>query len=77
MGDTRVIMAGKDRKFVPAQARIIGAHAIEVWSTVVPDPVAVRYAWADNPVANLQTKEGLPVTPVRTDDWPGITADSH
>jgi hypothetical protein len=36
----------------------------------VAAPVAVRYAWADNPVANLRNKEGLPVDPFRTDDWP-------
>lgn len=71
------VIAGRDRKFVPAQGRIIATDAIEVWSAEVPDPVAVRYAWADNPVANLQTKEELRVTPFRTDDWPGITTDHH
>jgi sialate O-acetylesterase len=35
--------------------------------------VAVRYAWADNPVCNLYNSAGLPVTPFRTDDWPGVT----
>ena len=37
------------------------------------EPVAVRYAWADNPVCNLYSAEGLPLTPFRTDDWPGVT----
>ena len=41
---------------------------------VINEPVAVRYAWADNPVCNLQNKAGLPATPFRTDNWPGITA---
>ena len=46
---------------------------IEVWSDQVPEPVAVRYAWADNPVCNVYSAEGLPATPFRTDDWPGVT----
>ena len=46
---------------------------VEVWSDEVSDPVAVRYAWADNPVCNLYSAEGLPATPFRTDDWPGVT----
>ena len=39
----------------------------------VPDPVAVRYAWAANPAANLTNAAGLPASPFRTDNWPGIT----
>ena len=35
----------------------------------VPLPVAVRYAWADNPTCDLKTVSGLPVGPFRTDDW--------
>jgi sialate O-acetylesterase len=42
-----------------------------VWSSSVSQPVAVRYAWADNPGgANLYNREGLPASPLRTDDWP-------
>jgi sialate O-acetylesterase len=66
-------IAGGDHKFVWAKARVVGPAAIEVWSDQVADPVAVRYAWADNPVCNLYSDEGLPVTPFRTDDWPGVT----
>ncbi|NOX53070.1 MAG: hypothetical protein GXP27_01250 [Planctomycetes bacterium] len=51
-------------------------NQVEVWSDTVSDPVAVRYAWADNPVCNLYSRERLPVTPFRTDDWPGITAEN-
>ena len=40
----------------------------------VAEPVAVRYAWADNPVCNLYATGGLPLTPFRTDDFPGVTA---
>jgi sialate O-acetylesterase len=71
-------IAGSDRKFVPAQARVTGPNergrkTVEVWSDEVSEPVAVRYAWADNPVCNLYSAEGLPATPFRTDDWPGVT----
>jgi sialate O-acetylesterase len=66
-------IAGSDRKFVRAQAKVTGPSTIEVWSDKVPEPVAVRYAWANNPVCNLYSAAGLPATPFRTDDWPGVT----
>lgn len=69
-------IAGEDRKFYPASAKIVARDTIEVSSPDVKSPVAVRYAWADNPVCNVQNREGLPVTPFRTDDWPGVTAES-
>jgi sialate O-acetylesterase len=69
-------IAASDRKFVPAQARITGPDTIEVWSDAVSDPASVRYAWADNPVCNVFSNAGLPLTPFRTDDWPGVTADA-
>ena len=62
-------IAGADRKFVWANARIENNEVV-VWSADVPKPVAVRYAWADNPVgANLYNKEDLPASPFRTDEW--------
>ena len=67
-------IAGSDHKFVNAKAKIVSPATVEVWSDSVSDPVAVRYAWADNPVCNLYSAEGLPLTPFRTDDWPGVTA---
>jgi sialate O-acetylesterase len=67
-------VAGADRKFVVAKAAILPDGRIEVWSDSVPEPVAVRYAWADNPVCNMYTAAGLPLTPFRTDDFPGVTA---
>ena len=66
-------IAGEDRRFVWADARIDGDTVI-VSSSKVPRPVAVRYGWADNPIANLYNKAGLPTSPFRTDDWPGVTA---
>jgi sialate O-acetylesterase len=68
-------LAGADRKFVWADAKIAEGNVIVVSSDKVSEPIAVRYAWANNPVCNLYNKEGLPATPFRTDDWPGLTAD--
>jgi sialate O-acetylesterase len=66
-------IAGADRKFIWADARIDG-ETIVVSSHNVPSPVAVRYAWADNPSVNLYNGANLPASPFRTDDWPGLTA---
>jgi sialate O-acetylesterase len=65
-------IAGADQKFHWANARIKGNKVI-VWSDVVKEPVAVRYAWAINPDCNLYNGAGLPATPFRTDNWKGIT----
>jgi len=67
-------VAGADKKFVWAKARITGPDRVEVWADSVPEPVAVRYAWADNPINNVYSREGLPLSPFRSDDWPGVTA---
>jgi sialate O-acetylesterase len=65
-------IAGHDHKFYWADAVIQGDEVV-VSSSQVTHPVAVRYAWGDSPVCNLFNKEGLPASPFRTDDWPGIT----
>ncbi len=68
-------IAGQDKKFVWADANIDGDRVI-VSSSEVTEPVAVRYAWADNPEgANLYNAEGLPASPFRTDDWAMATRD--
>jgi sialate O-acetylesterase len=69
---TGFAIAGEDRAFVWAEARIDG-DTVVVSSPNVVKPVAVRYAWADNPACNLANKAGLPAVPFRTDDWPGVT----
>lgn len=69
-------IAGEDRKFVWADAKILPDNRIEVRSAAVPNPQAVRYAWADNPRCNVFNKDRLPLTPFRTDDWPGVTANN-
>lgn len=68
-------IAGSDRAWVWCEARIVAPDQVQVRSDAVPDPIAVRYAWSDNPVANLYNMAGLPVTPFRTDDWTGVTAE--
>ena len=65
-------IAGEDRKFVNAKAKIEG-NTVVVWSETVIHPAAVRYGWANYPVVNLRNKEGLWASPFRTDTWPGIT----
>jgi sialate O-acetylesterase len=67
-------IAGEDKKFVNATAKIEG-DTVVVSSDKVPNPVAVRYGWANYPIGNLWNKEGLPASPFRTDDFPAITKD--
>jgi sialate O-acetylesterase len=66
-------ICGADRKFVPAIAEIDGKNVV-VYSPLTPEPLAVRYGWADYPVVNLFNRDGLPASPFRTDDFPMITA---
>lgn len=65
-------LAGKDRKFVWAKATIED-DTIVLWNDEIVSPVAVRYAWADNPDCNLTNAYHLPAVPFRTDDWQGLT----
>tara|TARA_Y100001935_G_scaffold1014_1_gene865 strand:+ start:63999 stop:65864 length:1866 start_codon:yes stop_codon:yes gene_type:complete len=61
-------IAGKDGVFYWAKATIDG-NQIVLRSDNVPEPVYIRYAWADNPDVSLYNKEGLPAVPFRTDDF--------
>jgi sialate O-acetylesterase len=75
------VIAGADQQFVPALARLEGNNVV-VWSDQVSSPVAVRFAWRDNPEdANLYNLAAdgvrLPAVPFRTDDWTGKTADNR
>ena len=63
-----LVVAGPDMVFHPAQATVRG-NQVEVWSAQVPMPVAVRYAWANNPPNNLRGRDNLPVAPFRTDSY--------
>ena len=64
-------IAGEDRKFVPARARVDGTTLI-VSSERVANPVAVRYAWRNSPDARLFNSAGLPAAPFRSDNWPAL-----
>ncbi|MDO9374302.1 MAG: sialate O-acetylesterase [Ferruginibacter sp.] len=61
-------LAGKDKKFVWANAEIIN-ETVRVSAPGITDPEAVRYAWGDNPPVNFYNKADLPAAPFRTDDW--------
>lgn len=64
-----VVVAGEDHRFFPAEARIEGDELV-AWSAQVPHPVAVRYAWSNDPkAANLVNGAGWPAVPFRSDDW--------
>ena len=69
---TGFAIAGEDKKFVWAKA-VIRGEEIVVWNTKIKNPVAVRYAWASNPICNLYNGDGLPASPFRTDEWKGKT----
>ena len=67
-------MAHADRKWHWAEARIVKKNGAGVWSANVPRPLAVRYAFDNNPAhPNLTNETGLPAFPFRTDHWPRPT----
>lgn len=67
-------IAGSDKQWHWAEAKIIGKDKVAVWADVVSEPVAVRYAFNNNPEnPNLTNDSGLPAAPFRTDDWHGPT----
>lgn len=66
-------IAGADKKWVWADAEIDGKTVV-VSSAKVPNPVAVRYSWAESPCGgNLVNQAGLPSPVFRTDNWPLVT----
>ena len=69
---TEFTIAGANRQFIPAQARIEG-NTVVVSAVGVKQPVSVRFAWKNFMRPNLYNKAELPASPFRTDDWPGET----
>ena len=67
-------IAGADRQWRPATAKIDG-DTVVISSPDVASPVAVRYAWLDNPDCNLCSEADLPASPLRTDDWPIVAVE--
>jgi sialate O-acetylesterase len=67
-------IAGANKKWYWAEAEIVSRNQVKVWSPSVPKPVAVRYAFNNNPKnPNLTNNGGLPASPFRSDNWPGPT----
>jgi sialate O-acetylesterase len=66
-------VCGEDKAWHWAKGKILGKDRVELTCDAVEKPIAVRYAWANNPVCNLFSNDGLPVTPFRTDDFEMIT----
>lgn len=66
---TNFEIAGEDRVFYKAEAKIIKARQIEVWSHSVKKPVAVRYAWTNYVKGTLYNTDMLPASSFRTDNW--------
>jgi len=73
----RFAACGADGKWAWASAKIDGPADVLVWSPQVPQPVAVRYAWGENPTCNLANGAGLPAAPFRTDNFPGTSRRAH
>ena len=65
---TGFALAGANRAWVPAQARLVGSSVV-LSSSEVAAPIAARYAWENFPTCNLFNAAGLPASPFRTDDW--------
>jgi sialate O-acetylesterase len=69
-------LAGEDKIFYPATAEIVG-DAVVVTSQKVKKPVAVRYAFTNFAVTNLQNREGFPAVPFRTDHWEEVRIENN
>ena len=62
-------IAGSDVRFVWAKAVVVSENKVRVWSEAIEKPIAVRYAWSNNPAeSNLKNKEGLPASPFTTNE---------
>ena len=73
---THFTIAGEDGAFVPATA-VIEGETVVVSSPEVASPVAVRFGWESTAEPNLFNEAGLPASPFRTDDWPGVTREAR
>jgi sialate O-acetylesterase len=62
-------VAGEDRIFYPAEATIKNNQLI-AWNKLVKKPVALRYGFSNTAMGNIFGKNGLPLAPFRTDNWP-------
>jgi len=62
-------ISAADGRFVPAEAEIVDAATVAVWSSAVPEPFAVRYGWRNQFTPSLYSRSGLPAVPFRTDTF--------
>ncbi|QZT38014.1 sialate O-acetylesterase [Halosquirtibacter xylanolyticus] len=62
-------IAGINKKFYPAKAKIVGRNKIEVSSKNVTQPIAVRYGWRNFFIGNIYDSHDLPLSSFRTDKW--------
>jgi len=64
-------IAGTNENFMPALVQVNSDwHGLTLWNDSIPKPVAIRYAWSDNPICSLFDQEtALPFPPFRTDKW--------
>lgn len=63
------VISGETEEWVPAQAKIEGNRII-LWNKALKKPAQARYGFGNTVIGNVFSKEGLPLTPFRTDDWP-------
>jgi len=62
-------ISSSDGQFVWAKAVVLSENKVRVWSKTIEKPIAVRYAWSNNPAeSNLKNKEGLPASPFITNE---------
>ena len=73
---TDFYIAGEDQNFMPADVKI-EKDKIVLTNKTVKAPVAVRFGFSNTAMPNLFSKEGLPVTPFRTDNWDVLTIKSN
>lgn len=73
---TGFAIAGEDRVWHNADCKIVDGQTVVCSSPDVPQPVAVRYNWADNPQGTLFNQAYLPAAPFRSDDWEGVTKNN-
>ncbi len=65
-GLTNFEVAGADKNYVPAQAKIAN-NKVVVSASSVDNPIYVRYAWSDTSTATLFNKERLPAATFSSD----------
>jgi sialate O-acetylesterase len=70
------MLAGADRVWHPAATTRIDGDTVVVSSPDVPEPIAVRYGWGNDPPNTLRNQADLPAAPFRTDDWPAVAASA-